>query len=77
MMKITFKLVMSFLLGFRRTSGLALENFALRQQLAIMKRSGHRPRIRCRDRLFWVLLSRIWKNWREAVIVVKPATVLR
>ena len=36
---------------------LALENVALRQQLAVLERSGKHPRLRQRDRAFWVLLS--------------------
>ena len=36
---------------------LALENVALRQQLAVLGRSGKRPKLRQRDRVFWVLLS--------------------
>jgi len=39
---------------------LALENLALRQQLAILKRTQKRPAISSKDRLFWVWLSRIW-----------------
>ena len=34
------------------------ENLALRQQLAVMRRSAKRPRLRQRDRVFWVWLSR-------------------
>jgi hypothetical protein len=39
--------------------GLAAENLALRQQLAVLKRSARRPRLRQRDRIFWVWLSRL------------------
>jgi putative transposase len=28
------------------------------------------------DRLFWVWLSRIWRNWRSALAIVKPETVV-
>ena len=77
MMKMTLKLVLTILLGFKKTSDLALENLALRQQLVIMKRSAQRSQIRGRDRLFRVLLSRIWSKWREALIIVKPETVVR
>ena len=42
-----------------------------------MKRSAKRPRLRDRDRLFWILLSRFWRNWQEPLIVVKPETVIR
>lgn len=43
---------------------LAAENLALRQQLAVFKHSGKRPKLRPRDRLFWVVLSRLWSDWR-------------
>ena len=56
---------------------LIIENLVLRQQLAIMRQSIKRPRIRKRDRLFWILLSHFWKGWQDALIVVKPETVIR
>ena len=71
------KLFSTILSRLKKTFNLALENLALRQQLAIMKRSTKRPRLHIRDRLFWVVLSRVWSNWREALIVVKPDTVVR
>jgi|SRR5215472_7652770 len=55
---------------------LALENLALRQQLAVLKQGGKRPAIKKKDRLFWVWLSRIWKGWRESLVIVKPETVI-
>ena len=57
-------------------SNLAVENFALRQQLAVMKRTNNRPKIRMTDRLFWVLLSLIWRPWRKYLVIVKPDTVV-
>jgi transposase InsO family protein len=56
---------------------LAMENAALRQQLAVMKQSRIRPRLRGTDRLFWVVLRRVWSGWTDALIVVKPETVVR
>lgn len=56
---------------------LALENMALRQQLAVLKTKGPRPRLRASDRVLWVLLQRLWPRWREALIIVKPETVIR
>jgi hypothetical protein len=53
-----------------------LENLALREQLAAMKRPIKRPQLRSQDRLFWVLLSCFWTNWQEALIIVKPKTVI-
>src|SRR5262249_20960777 len=54
----------------------ALENLALREQLGIFQRSVHRPKIRQRDRLFWVCLQKVWKQWRSALVIVRPQTVL-
>src|ERR1700724_391317 len=55
----------------------ALENVALRQQLAVFRRTVRRPQLRTRDRLFWVLLAKAWPKWRTALIVVQPDTVVR
>ena len=55
---------------------MALENLALRQQLTVFKRHCPRPRLRKADRLFWVLLSKSWKDWQRALIIVKPETVV-
>ena len=37
----------------------ALENIALRHQLAVFTREKKRPRLRDRDRLFWITLQRL------------------
>jgi hypothetical protein len=55
---------------------LALENAALRQQLAIHRRTPKRTRLRPEDRLFWVVLRRLWSDWTRPLVIVKPATVL-
>jgi transposase InsO family protein len=56
---------------------LALENLALRQQLAVWKVRRPRPQLTATDRIFWVVLSRLWKNWRSCLQVVRPETVVR
>ena len=56
---------------------LALENVALRHQLVVLKRSVNRPRIQDSDRIFWILLLRMLKDWKEAVHFVKPATIVK
>src|SRR5438128_1889043 len=55
---------------------LALENLALRQQLAVWKARQPRPRLTEIDRIFWVLLSRRWRSWRHSLQVVRPETVV-
>src|SRR6266566_4416090 len=56
---------------------LALENLALRQQVAVWKVRQPRPQLTTTDRIFWVVLSRLWKNWRSSLQVVRPETVVR
>jgi putative transposase len=56
---------------------LTAENLALRQQLAVYQGTIKRPRLRGRDRFFWVILSKLWKDWREVLIIVKPETVVK
>ena len=63
--------------GVRTQRSLVLENLALRHQLVILQRTVPRPRLRTADRLFWVLLSRLWAGWTDAISVVQPATVIR
>jgi hypothetical protein len=55
----------------------ALENLALRQQIAIYKRKRKRTRLVGRDRWFWIALSVLWQDWRRALCVVHPDTVVR
>jgi putative transposase len=55
---------------------LALEAVALRQQLAVFKRKQPRPKLDGLDRLFWIVLRRLWHGWSEALILVKPETVV-
>ena len=77
--------MLAFLLGLFRLIWLfgkdhhevALENLALRQQIAIYKRKRKRPRLVGRDRWFWIALSVLWQDWRRALCVVHPDTVVR
>jgi putative transposase len=67
--------LLPFLFGGHRQ--LALENLALRQQLAVYHRTIIRPPLRSTDRLFWIGLAKIWTGWRGALVIVTPETVLR
>jgi putative transposase len=73
---------LGFLVGaifrlFRSGRSLLLENLALRQQLATLKRRHPRPRLGAVDRLFWVVARRFWSGWKQALIIVSPDTVVR
>ena len=56
---------------------LVLENALLRQQLIILQRQTKRPKLTWRDRSLIVLLASKLRQWKEALIIVKPDTVLR
>jgi putative transposase len=61
----------------RARRSLLLENLALRQQLAVLKRRHPKPRIALLDKLFWVAVCRFCSVWKPSLIVVTPATVVR
>jgi hypothetical protein len=55
----------------------AIENAALRLQLAAFRRKRKRPVLTWFDRLFWVGLSGVWRNWRCPLLYVQADTVVR
>jgi putative transposase len=62
---------------FRSRAALQLENLALRHQIGVLQRSARkRLKLNPGDRLLWVWLSRLWRDWRSALAIVKPETVL-
>ena len=61
---------------FRSRYNLSVEILALRQQLGVLKRKSPRPRLRRQDRIFWILLRRLWHAWSNVLVIVKPATVV-
>jgi putative transposase len=73
-----------FFLGFltclsafvRSRYSLGLEILALRQQLVVLKRKIPRPRLRIQDRIFWILLCRLWPAWSHVLVIVKPESVV-
>jgi hypothetical protein len=56
---------------------IAMENGALRLQLAAFQRKRKRSVLSSFDRLFWVGLSLTWNGWRAALSYVQPDTVVR
>ena len=63
----------AFFIGRHR---LGMEVAALRHQLVVFKRKQPRPRLCGCDRAFWVALRRLWPGWVNALIIVKPDTVV-
>jgi putative transposase len=43
----------------------------------VLTRTRRRPKLRTRDRLFWVCLASTWRGWRTALVIVHPDTVVR
>jgi transposase InsO family protein len=76
MLQLLILVARALAMGLRGHREVVLEKLALRQQLMAMKRAARRPRLQARDRLFWIALRRIWTNWRTAVVVVRPETVV-
>jgi hypothetical protein len=76
MIHLVYALLATARSSLRSRRELALENLALRQQLAVLKRSSKRPKLAKMDRAFWVALSRLWTSWPHALILVKPETVI-
>lgn len=56
---------------------LPAENLLLQHQVIVLNRSVKRPRFTCADRSLLVLLSSTFQNWKEALLIIKPETVLR
>jgi putative transposase len=58
-------------------AALQLENIALRHQIGVLQRSAKkRLSFSDADRLFWIGLSRVWAEWRSALKIVRPDTVI-
>src|SRR6202047_1738696 len=63
-------------LFFARRS-LVLENLALRQQLVVCKRRRCKPRLSLSDEVFWVAARKVWSDWKQSLILVRPETVVQ
>jgi len=61
----------------RSKSELIAENALLRQQLIVLKRQVKRPVCTKADRVLLVLLARVVRAWKQALIIVQPETLLR
>jgi putative transposase len=60
----------------RSRAALQIEVLALRHQLTVLQRSVKRPRLTASDRFLWAGLVATWRDWRSALIMVKPETVI-
>ena len=61
----------------RSRAALELENLALRHQIGVLRRfAAKRPKLSSWDRLLWICLSRLWRDWRSTLAIVNPETVV-
>jgi transposase InsO family protein len=78
MLEYLFLLVGLVRAALQSQSDLVAENLVLRQQLAALTRpTRKRPRLRFRDRLFWVVVRAVRRDWRQHLVLVRPETVVR
>jgi len=61
----------------RSRKALLVENAFLRQQLIVVSRRVKRPAVEPRERGLLVLLTGLVPRWRDAVLLLKPETILR
>jgi putative transposase len=62
---------------FKTPAELRLENLALRHQLGVLRRSAPKQlKLTPADRILWVWLRRVWAEWKSALLIVQPATVI-
>ena len=77
MVAILSAVVMLFAFRFRSRAALEVKLIALQHQLAVLRRQRPgRPQLSSLDRLLWVLIYRIWPQVIDAMVMVKPATVV-
>jgi hypothetical protein len=63
--------------AFKTRVALQLENLALRHQIGVLRRSvKKRPKLTAADRFCWAWLCTLWGDWRSALVIVKPGTVI-
>jgi len=42
----------------------------------ILKRKNQRPKLKVLDRAFWIVVKRLWAEWKDCLLIVAPATVV-
>src|SRR4029453_13004345 len=55
----------------------AIENTALRMQIAAFQRKKKRPLLTTFDRMFWITLRRLWSDWLHPLLYVQSDAVVR
>jgi putative transposase len=77
-MTVLFLLVFRFVrLLLSGHQAVAIENAALRMQIAAFQRKAEASAASTLDRVFWVTLRSVWSDWRQPLLYVQADTVVR
>src|ERR1700680_1511163 len=77
MLSVRFLFLSTMFSVFRSQAALQVEILALRHQIGVLRRSAKkRPKLTVADRVFWAWWSGAWADWRSALVIVKPETVV-
>ena len=77
MLKSIIQFANAILGSFKSRQQLGLEILLLRQQLIVLQRKQKRPHFQNSDRILFVLISKLLSRWKDALLIVKPETVIR
>ena len=53
-----------------------MEVLALRHQITVLKRRRLKPKLCPWDRCLWMMLKRVWPNWRTSLMIFRPETII-
>src|SRR3712207_1273065 len=77
MLRLLFLMLGLVRVGLRSRAALVAENVWRRGQRAVLTRPGRgRPRLRTRDKVFWLLVRAVWRDWRRHLHLVRPETAV-
>ena len=77
MMSVLLSFILTLRSSARSRVALQFEILALRHQLQVLQSARPwRLRLAKADRWLSVVLSRVWTEWRAALVIVKPETVI-
>jgi len=75
MFEVIFAVVRATVATFKSRRQLGLEILALRHQVQVLRRGVKRPALNNADRLLWVGFMKMWPEWRNCLVIVRPETV--
>ncbi len=70
MLKLLRHIPVLLLPNFQLTIYLMMENIVLRHQLSVLQRTAKQPQLRKRDKLFWIMAYRLFKGWKDTLVIV-------